>query len=324
MTWEIDVVVWLQSFSWLLLPMTILTGIGSPAFYLGLVGVLAWWRDPRFAFRLGALFAVAAVVNDVAKLFFHAPRPYWVSSAVLPIEVQNSFGLPSAHAELAVALWGLVALRLRRPLATVALGLLAFLIGLSRVYRGAHFPLDVLGGFLLGFAVLAAFLLAGPAVARAAGRLHPGTRILAALALSLVAVAASGAVAGADGLWAPDPAWTGDVADLAPVSIEFTLIAGGFGLGLVIGRELERAPRPFRSLAAGIAGTLLGLAILALLWFGVGLVLPDAGLEAAIGVYIRGAAIGVWVLAGAPAVFARVGLLDTGPRNPHHPWKSTG
>ncbi len=324
MTWEIDVVLWLQSFSWLLLPMAILTDLGSPAFYLGLVGVLAWWRDPRFAFRLGVLLAVAAAVNDAAKLLFHAPRPYWVSSAVLPIEIQNSFGLPSAHAELAVALWGLVALRLRRPLVTVALGLLAFLIGLSRVYRGVHFPLDVLGGFLLGFVVLAAFLLAEPAVARAASRMHPSARILAALAISLTAIAVSVAIAGTDGIWTPDPAWTGDIADLAPVSVEFTLIAAGLGLGLVVGRELERAPRPFRSPAAGLAGTLLGLAVLVLLWFGVGLALPGAGLEAAVGVYIRGAAIGVWVLAGAPAVFARLGLLGPGPRNPHHPWKSTG
>lgn len=324
MTWELDLVLWLQSFSWLLLPMAILTGIGTPAFYLGLVAVLAWWRDPRFAFRLGALLAVGGAVNDVAKLLFHAPRPYWVSSGVLPLEVQNSFGLPSAHAELAVALWGLVALRLRRPLATVALGLLAFLIGLSRIVRGVHFPLDVFGGFLLGFAVLGAFLLAEPAVARVAGRMPPWERILAAFALSLAAIAVSGAVAGADGLWVPDPAWTGDVADLAPVSIEFTLLAGGLGLGLVIGRELEQAPRPFRSLPSGLAGTLLGLAVLVLLWFGVGLALPGAGLEASVGVYLRGAAIGVWALAGAPAVFARLGLLGPGPRNPHHPWKSTG
>jgi membrane-associated phospholipid phosphatase len=324
MTWEIDLVLWLQSFPWLLLPMRILTDLGSPAFYLGLMAVLAWWRGPRFAFRLGALLAVVAFTNDIAKLFFHAPRPYWISSAVLPLDLQNSFGLPSGHAELAVALWGLVALRLRRPLVTVALGVFAFLIGLSRVALGAHFPVDVLGGFLLGFVVLAAFVLAEPAAARAVAPWHPRTRILAALLLSLAAIGASDAIAGADGLWSPDPAWTGDIADLAPVSIEFTLIAAGLGLGLVVGRELECAPRPFRSLPAGLAGTLVGLAVLTLLWFGVGLALPDAGLEAGLGVYLRSAAVGVWALAGAPAVFARLGLLGPEPRNPHHSLESTG
>jgi membrane-associated phospholipid phosphatase len=324
MPWGIEFVVWLQSFSWLLLPMAVLTALGSPSTYLALVGVLAWWRDPRFAFRLGALVAIAAFTNDIAKLLFHAPRPYWVSSAVLPLDLQNSFGLPSGHAELAVACLGLLALWLRRPLATVGLGVLALLIGLSRVVLGAHFPVDVLGGFLLGFAVLGAFLLAEPVVTRAVDPWHPRARILAAFALSLAAIGVSGAIAGTDGLWAPDPAWTGDVADLAPVSIEFTLIAAGLGLGLVLGRELEPDPRPFRSRAAGLAGTLLGLAVLVLLWFGVGLVLPDAGLEAAVGVYIRGAAIGVWALAGAPAVFARLRLLGPGPRNPHHPSTSTG
>ncbi|MEN6343538.1 MAG: phosphatase PAP2 family protein [Methanospirillum sp.] len=324
MTWEIDVVLWLQSFTWLFLPMAVVSAIGSPAFYLGLMAVLAWWRDARFSFRLGVLLAVTAVTNDIAKLLVHAPRPYWVSSSVLPLELQNSFGLPSGHAELAVALLGLVALRLRRPLATVALGALAFLIGLSRIVRGAHFPLDVLAGFLLGFVVLGAFLLVEPIVARSAARLRPRTRIMIALILSLAAVATSGAVAGTDGLWSPDPAWTGEVADLAPVSIEFTLIGAGLALGLVIGREFERAPRPFRSLAGGLAGTLVGLAVLALLWFGVGLALPGAGLEAAAGAYLRSVAIGVWALAGAPAVFAYLGLLGPGPRNPHHAWETTG
>jgi len=324
MTWEIDVVLWLQSFTWLFLPMAFVSALGSPGFYLGLMAVFAWWRDARFSFRLGVLLAIAAVTNDIAKLLFHAPRPYWVSSSILPLDLQNSFGLPSGHAELAVALLGLIALRFRRPLVTVALGLLAFLIGLSRMVLGAHFPLDVLAGFLLGFVVLGAFLFVEPAVARGAARLHPRTRILVGLVLSLLALAASGAVAGTDGLWSPDPAWTGEIADLAPVSIEFTLIGAGLALGLVVGREFERAPRPFRSLAAGLAGTLLGLTVLVLLWFGVGLALPGAGLEAAAGAYLRSVAIGVWALAGAPAVFAYLGLLGPGPRNPHDAWETTG
>ena len=138
----------------------------------------------------------------------------------MPRELQNSFGFPSGHAELAVALLGLIALRYRRPALTIALALLAALIGVSRLVLGVHFPLDVLGGWLLGLAVLALFLVAWPPVARAAAALAPRRRVGLAVGLSLAAVAASALAARALGAWAPDPAWTGLAAGLAPVSIE--------------------------------------------------------------------------------------------------------
>ncbi len=98
------------------------------------------------------------------------------------------------------------------------------------------------------------------------------------------------------------------MAGLAPVSIEYTLIAAGFGLGLVLGHELDRGCRSFRSRSAGLAGTLLGLAVIVLLWFGVGPVLPPGSPEAEVALYLVSAAIGAWCMAGAPAVFCRLGL----------------
>jgi membrane-associated phospholipid phosphatase len=316
MTWETGSVLWLQSAPALALPMAAVSALGSPVFYLGLIAVLAWWRERPFALELGMLFAVSAIVNDLAKLLVHAPRPYWVSADVLPLEVQGSFGFPSAHAQLAFSIWGLIALRLRRPGAALAAAAVVFAIGVSRIALGVHYPVDVLGGWLIGAAVLAAFVSAGPAAFRAAGRMTPRGRILAAFVLSFAAVGASAAVAGAVGPWAPDPSWTGLVAGLAPVSIEYTLIAAGFGLGLVLGHELDRGCRSFRSRPAGLAGTVLGLAVMVLLWFGVEAVLPRGGPGADVVIYLAAAAIGAWCMAGAPALFCRLGLYDgAGPEH---------
>ncbi len=316
MIWEFEPVVWLQSVPALALPMALLSALGSPAVYLGLVAVLAWWRERPFALALAVLFAASAIVNDIAKLLVHAPRPYWVSADVVPLELQDSFGFPSAHAQLALSIWGLVALRFRRPWAAAAAGALVVAIGISRVALGVHYPVDVLGGWLIGAALLAAFVLAGPAAFRAAGRMTSRGRVLAGAALSLAAVGAAAAVAAVLGPWTPDPSWTGLVTGLDPVSIEYTLVAAGFALGLVIGHELDRGCRAFRSRAAGLAGTLLGLAVMAAIWFGVGAALPGGSVAAGLAVYLAAAAVGAWVMAGAPALFCRLGLYNgAGPEH---------
>ena len=316
MIWEFEPVLWLQSVPALALPMAAVSALGSPAFYLGLIAVLAWWRERPFALALSVLFAASAITNDLVKLLVHAPRPYWVSADVVPLELQESFGFPSAHAQLALTIWGLVALRYRRPWAAVAAGALVVAIGVSRIALGVHYPVDVLGGWLIGAAVLAAFVWAGPAAFRAAGRMSSRGRVLAGVALSLAAVGASAALAAAIGPWVPDPSWTGLTAGLAPVSIEYTLIAADFALGLVLGHELDRGCRSFRSRSAGLVGTLLGLAVMAALWFGVGAVLPEGSVEAGIAIYLAAAAVGAWCMAGAPALFCRLGLY--GGAGPEH------
>ncbi len=154
MTWEIDLVRWLQSFPGLLLPMAAVSALGSPAFYLGLIAVIAWWRERSFALELSVLFAVSAIVNDLAKLVVHAPRPYWVSADVVPLELQDSFGFPSAHAQLAISMWGFIALRLGGPWAAFAAAAVVVAVGISRIALGVHYPVDVLGGWLIGAAVL--------------------------------------------------------------------------------------------------------------------------------------------------------------------------
>jgi membrane-associated phospholipid phosphatase len=310
MLWGVDVVLWLQSVPGIAPPMLALSALGSPAFYLALVSILAWWGERRFAFRLGLLLSLNAVVNDYAKLLVHEPRPYWVSGDVLVLETQASFGFPSAHAQLAASLMGLVALHLRRPVLGALLGVYAFLIGLSRIAVGVHFPIDVFGGFVIGLVVLGVYVVLEPFAVNIFHRLRPKIRIAIAAALSIGAVAVGTLIAGMIVTWVPDTGWSGPIAGLAPVFIEYTLIAAGFGLGIVLGAELDRGHRSFRSVPDGAIGTMLGLAVLVLFWFVAGGFLPDQGLEAGMGIYVRSAAIGFWCLAGAPFLFRHLRLLE--------------
>lgn len=102
----------------------------------------------------GFVFLVLATLSGFIlntygfKDFFHRDRPFVsLSETILVQKDLTDFSFPSGHA-FSVALLATLFIRRRRifrPLSVYAL-----LVGFSRVYLGAHYPLDVLSGFAFG------------------------------------------------------------------------------------------------------------------------------------------------------------------------------
>jgi len=130
------------------------------------------WREP--------LFVATAIVGEVTifvvtTLVVHRPRPNVVRLDHAP--PTSSF--PSGHTAASVALFGAIAVLVAwhsarvvwRRLAVTAAIVLPILVGASRLYRGMHYPTDVLGGALLGFVWLRVAMYAAlGAPAKADGR----------------------------------------------------------------------------------------------------------------------------------------------------------
>lgn len=107
----------------------------------------------------GAFIWVAILISTVLKNTTKRSRPLTDYVAGMHI---RSYSFPSGHTTGSTITFGLLAYYalhlLALPLGYFVLALASFLIlsiGVSRVYLGAHFPTDVIGGWMLGTTMLA-------------------------------------------------------------------------------------------------------------------------------------------------------------------------
>jgi glycosyltransferase 2 family protein len=126
--------------------------IGSLGGALATGAAVAATGRPRLGRRLATVGSLTWLGSKAIKPFVQRGRPALVVEvARIRGRAQAGLGYPSGHAGVAVAMAAAVAphvsRRARAPLWLAALG-----IGGSRVYVGAHMPLDVAGGVALGLA----------------------------------------------------------------------------------------------------------------------------------------------------------------------------
>jgi len=99
------------------------------------------------------LFATWGIVSLLKLMVLH-PRPFVTLEGVTPLVAALPFhSFPSAHAALSAAVAAVVSRT--HPWLGGALGFFALLVGLSRLYVGVHYPLDVIAGFAIGWGVAA-------------------------------------------------------------------------------------------------------------------------------------------------------------------------
>ena len=146
--------------------MIYLTEYGREAFWIMtiiLLFIFGGIAGKKTAIVLALAFIVLIPIGFVAKEVVHRPHPTIPESDFLLAQDPNEYSYPSGHATI-VSAGAAIALALfrdsKRKLAiSLALTAEAALVCISRVYVGGHYPLDVVGGILLGVGI--SFLFVG-------------------------------------------------------------------------------------------------------------------------------------------------------------------
>jgi membrane-associated phospholipid phosphatase len=146
--------------TWIGDPLTTLGNLfGSIAFIICALivcdGFLIAIGRRRDALALTLILAMH-LLNTPIKELFDSPRP--TSHDVTVTSVWDGLGFPSGHSMAAIQLSGGIALvlwpwtrsRLQRQELIAFAMLFTLLVGFARIYCGAHWPSDVLGGYLYG------------------------------------------------------------------------------------------------------------------------------------------------------------------------------
>lgn len=140
---------------------------GTGFFIVWLGFSLFFWL---FRYRRETLFCLLAplapLINLLIKTIVNRPRP--TADLVTIIGRETDPGFPSGHVVFFTVFFGFIfismfhtekiPLRLRRVIGAISL-LLIVLISFSRIYLGAHFATDVIGGYLVGLSLLCLALI---------------------------------------------------------------------------------------------------------------------------------------------------------------------
>lgn len=136
-----------------------LTRLGDASTWIVVGLALGTVGGPRFFGLLGLGSGFAVILSQLLKRLCRRERPHLAITGLAALaEIPDAFSFPSGHTAAAFA--AATALAGEGTGLAVLVTALALGIALSRIYLGAHYPLDVLAGAGLGISTgLAARLL---------------------------------------------------------------------------------------------------------------------------------------------------------------------
>lgn len=150
--------------TWMKPAMQVFTWLGEPVVTVGIAALVLGYGfalSKPFYLTAGLIAIVTIAVGGGLKLILRRTRPL---TEYVEKMFFKTFSFPSGHAAGSLVSFGLAAFVIsnRWPEHTVAAWVIAIvssiLVGVSRIYLGAHYASDVIGGWIVG-AIGVAFIV---------------------------------------------------------------------------------------------------------------------------------------------------------------------
>jgi membrane-associated phospholipid phosphatase len=317
------IILWLQSVGgWPIWPARFFSALGVEQFFLLVAPAAFWCLDPGLGIRLGVGLLTSSATNSILKLVLHGSRPYWVDPRVQALSSETTFGAPSGHAQIGVVVWGQAANWIKKRWAWALAIFTMFMIGLSRMYLGVHFPGDVLFGWIIGGLILWIMIKFEKPFLDWFKRLMIGAQILFAFgsSLALIAAGALARLAASNwelpGLWLELSTRVPEAGPINPFSLTSVVTPAASLFGFALGAILL-----YRYGWLDVSGSIwqrllrymIGVAGVVLIWAGLDRIFPDGEtLVPYLFRYLRYVLVSLWVTFLAPLVFIRTNLAKPG------------
>lgn len=129
-----------------------ITMLGEQYVFIVVISFIFWNISKREGFKLLAAVTFSGALNSVLKIAFHTQRPFEVLDSIAGkrVETATGYSFPSGHTQGASTFYISLAQVVRRRWFSIAAIIIVLLVGLSRMYLGVHWPVDVIAGLLIG------------------------------------------------------------------------------------------------------------------------------------------------------------------------------
>ncbi|MBF9016937.1 MULTISPECIES: phosphatase PAP2 family protein [unclassified Oceanispirochaeta] len=128
------------------------TMLGEEGVYILIIAVFYWAVSKKKGFIMASTLLISLFLNTFLKLIFHTPRPFEAIPDLQGkrLETATGYSFPSGHTQGASSFYATLIYLFKNRILRILCVLAILFVGISRLYLGVHWPVDVLGGWIFG------------------------------------------------------------------------------------------------------------------------------------------------------------------------------